>query len=136
MGKKSRSKRMRRQLRPSVGSPHPDAGRRAELKPRSSAKTKVMKLLEAMVDAASEDLASGADKPRVSFGQALRAGELLVRYEESEKRAAEEEADADEVDEDTYEDVDESPEAPPIETQTEAGEFTAPESETADAATS
>jgi len=41
-----------------------------------------MKLLEAMVDAANEDLANGVEKPRVSYGQALRAGELLVRYEE------------------------------------------------------
>lgn len=91
MGKKSRQKRMRRMLRPgyakaSSGGP---VGRPAPAR-RSSAKAKVMKLLEAMVDAANEDLANGVEKPRVSYGQALRAGELLVRYEEE---AAAEEAD-------------------------------------------
>ena len=87
MGKKSRQKRMRRMLRPGptrVPASRPEPGR------RSNAKAKVMKQLEAMVDAANEDLASGAEKPRVSYGQALRAGELLVRYaeEESEQEAA------------------------------------------------
>ena len=89
MGRKSRNKRMRKLLRPA---PAAGVGRRAE--PRSNAKAKVMKLLEAMVDAAQEDLTSGADKPRVSYGQALRAGELLVRYEaeESAVEPADEEA--------------------------------------------
>lgn len=89
MGRKSRQKRMRQMLRPSMAkassfaeaSAARPAGRPAPAR-RSSAKAKVMKLLEAMVDAANEDLANGVEKPRVSYGQALRAGELLVRYEE------------------------------------------------------
>lgn len=83
MGRKSRQKRMRQMLRPSMAkaSSGGPAGRPAPAR-RSSAKAKVMKLLEAMVDAANEDLANGVEKPRVSYGQALRAGELLVRYEE------------------------------------------------------
>lgn len=89
MGRKSRQKRMRRVLRPGLAkassfaeaSAARPAGRPAPAR-RSSAKAKVMKLLEAMVDAANEDLANGVEKPRVSYGQALRAGELLVRYEE------------------------------------------------------
>lgn len=79
MGRKSRQKRMRQMLRPGLAKA--SAGRPAPVR-RSSAKAKVMKLLEAMVDAANEDLANGVEKPRVSYGQALRAGELLVRYEE------------------------------------------------------
>jgi hypothetical protein len=83
MGRKSRNKRIRKQLRPaSAVETRAAMGRRAE--PRSGAKAKVMKLLEAMVDAAQEDLTSRAEKPRVSYGQALRAGELLVRYEAEE----------------------------------------------------
>lgn len=97
MGRKSRQKRMRQMLRPSLAkassfaeaSAARPAGRPAPAR-RSSAKAKVMKLLEAMVDAANEDLANGVEKPRVSYGQALRAGELLVRYEDE---AAAEEAD-------------------------------------------
>lgn len=97
MGRKSRQKRMRQMLRPSMAkassfaeaSAARPAGRPAPAR-RSSAKAKVMKLLEAMVDAANEDLANGVEKPRVSYGQALRAGELLVRYEDE---AAAEEAD-------------------------------------------
>lgn len=91
MGRKSRQKRMRQMLRPAMAkaSSGGPAGRPAPAR-RSSAKAKVMKLLEAMVDAANEDLANGVEKPRVSYGQALRAGELLVRYEEE---AAAEEAD-------------------------------------------
>lgn len=90
MGRKSRNKRMRRLLRPAA-----NPGRRAE--PRiSSARAKVKRLLEAMVDAATEDLASGAERPRVSYGQALRAGELLVRYEAEE---ASEQAEPDSPDE-------------------------------------
>lgn len=89
MGRKSRQKRMRQMLRPAMAkassfaeaSADRPAGRPAPAR-RSSAKAKVMKLLEAMVDAANEDLANGVEKPRVSYGQALRAGELLVRYEE------------------------------------------------------
>lgn len=91
MGRKSRNKRMRRLLRPAA-----NPGRRVE--PRvSSARAKVKRLLEAMVDAATEDLAGGAEKPRVSYGQALRAGELLVRYEAEE--AAEQDEPADEAEE-------------------------------------
>lgn len=97
MGRKSRQKRMRQMLRPGLAkassfaeaSADRPAGRPAPAR-RSSAKAKVMKLLEAMVDAANEDLANGVEKPRVSYGQALRAGELLVRYEDE---AAAEEAD-------------------------------------------
>jgi hypothetical protein len=78
---------MRRLLRPAA-----NPGRRAE--PRvSTARAKVKRLLEAMVDAATEDLASGAEKPRVSYGQALRAGELLVRYEAEEAEEPDEPAD-------------------------------------------
>lgn len=91
MGRKSRNKRIRKLLRPAAPGANP--GRRAE--PRvSSARAKVKRLLEAMVDAATEDLASGAEKPRVSYGQALRAGELLVRYEAEE---AEEQAEPAEI---------------------------------------
>lgn len=95
MGRKSRNKRMRRLLRPAA-----NPGRRVE--PRvSSARAKVKRLLEAMVDAATEDLAGGAEKPRVSYGQALRAGELLVRYEaeEAAEEAAEQDEPADESEE-------------------------------------
>ena len=83
MGRKSRNKRMRKLLRPGT-TPANQPGRRSPTQSTSAAKTKVKRLLEAMVDAAYEDLASGAEKPRVSYGQALRAGELLVRYEEDE----------------------------------------------------
>ena len=106
MGRKSRNKRMRRLLRPAA-----NPGRRAE--PRvSTARAKVKRLLEAMVDAATEDLASGAEKPRVSYGQALRAGELLVRYEAEEAAEQEEPAEVEAQDEATeVEAPDEWPEA-------------------------
>ena len=86
MGRKSRQKRMRKVLRPGVRPGNPEAadnpGRRA-----TSASGKVMRLLEAMVDAAQEDLSNGAVKPRVSYGQALRAAELLMRYESEQEDA-------------------------------------------------
>ena len=91
MGRKSRNKRMRKVLRPAVA-PADNPGRRSVAKPASGAKAKVKRLLEAMVDAAYEDLASGVEKPRVSYGQALRAGELLVRYEEADEEDAAEDA--------------------------------------------
>ena len=99
MGRKSRQKRLRQMLRPGLAkassfaeaSADRPAGRPAPAR-RSSAKAKVMKLLEAMVDAANEDLANGVEKPRVSYGQALRAGELLVRYEEEAAEEAAEDA--------------------------------------------
>ncbi|MCB9893214.1 MAG: hypothetical protein H6839_02045 [Planctomycetes bacterium] len=75
---------MRKLLRPGV-QPANEPGRRAPVRSAAGAKAKVKRLLEAMVDAAYEDLASGVEKPRVSYGQALRAGELLVRYEEAEE---------------------------------------------------
>lgn len=105
MGRKSRNKRMRRLLRPAA-----NPGRRAE--PRvSSARAKVKRLLEAMVDAATEDLASGADKPRVSYGQALRAGELLVRYEAEEADEQAEPAEVEAHDEATEGEAADWPEA-------------------------
>jgi hypothetical protein len=96
---------MRRLLRPAA-----NPGRRAE--PRvSSARAKVKRLLEAMVDAATEDLASGAEKPRVSYGQALRAGELLVRYEAEESEEQAEPAEVEAQDEETEDEAADWPEA-------------------------
>lgn len=95
MGRKSRSKRMQKLLRPGASPAH-HLGRRAPVRSGSGARAKVKRLLEAMVDAAYEDLASGVEKPRVSYGQALRAGELLVRYEEDDAESEEAEQSEDE----------------------------------------